>query len=382
MSALSNLINQINASGATAEQKKSAIAAAKQANTTGKGVSKNETTYILNNIATVNTRNLGTAATRIAANATFASSSQAPAPVSTPVTSSTTSATSATTNFDVFKAELQTAFGVFDPTDNTWLQEIWTAGQNKLSQGIDSESIPDMLLDDTSLTNYRSRFSGLLKLRELSKTQSVSYVPNIRNYLESERTLTEKLKYYGLNDLATQRNIADIIGNDVSITEAEGRIVDGYLAIKNADSALTEQLRKEFPTLNDADFVSALLSRKGEGPEFLKTKIARAGVATGIAASGLESQIGAEELRKRGVTRETALEGFKSIKSQQAGVEQAARMFGDTTEKTELQKQLEEETFGISGEQQNVKRLKSQARAQFAGQSGITSGSLSRKRQT
>lgn len=287
----------------------------------------------------------------------------------------------ATTNFDVFKSELQNVFGVFDPTDDTWLREIWTAGQNKLNEGIDSGSIPDLLLDDTTLTNYRSRFSGLFKLRELSKKQSVSYVPNIATYIASERALSEKLKYYGLNDLATQKNIADIIGNDVSVTEAEGRIVEGYIAIRNADSALREQLQKEFPTLNDADFVSALLSKPGEGVEFLKTKVARAGIETSAVATGIQSQVGAEELRKRGITRETALEGFKSIKSQQAGVEQAAQMFGETTSKTELQKQLEEETFGIAGEQQNIKRLKSQARAQFAGQTGIATGSLSRKRQ-
>jgi hypothetical protein len=287
----------------------------------------------------------------------------------------------ATTNFDVFKSELQNVFGVFDPTDDSWLNEIWTAAQDKLNQGIASASIPDLLLDDPKLTNYRARFAGLFKLRELSKTQQISYIPNIANYVASERELIGKLRYYGLNDLATQKNIADIIGNDVSVTEAEGRIVEGYLAIKNADSALMEQLKKEFPTLKDSDFVSALLSKRGQGVEFLKTKVARAGVATGIAASGIKSQIGAEELRKRGVTRETALEGFKAIKSQQAGVEQAARMFGDTTSKTELQKQLEQETFGISGEQENVKRLKSQARAQFSGQSGIATGSLSRKRQ-
>jgi len=287
----------------------------------------------------------------------------------------------ATTNFDVFKSELQNVFGVFDPTDDTWLREIWTAGQSKLNEGIDSGSIPDLLLDDTTLTNYRSRFSGLFKLRELSKKQSVSYVPNIATYIASERALSEKLKYYGLNDLATQKNIADIIGNDVSVTEAEGRIVEGYIAIRNADSALREQLQKEFPTLNDADFVSALLSKPGEGVEFLKTKVARAGIETSAVATGIQSQVGAEELRKRGITRETALEGFKSIKSQQAGIEQAAQMFGETTSKTELQKQLEEETFGIAGEQQNIKRLKSQARAQFAGQTGIATGSLSRKRQ-
>jgi hypothetical protein len=286
----------------------------------------------------------------------------------------------ATTNFDVFKSELQSVFGVFDPTDDTWLNEIWNAAQDKLNQGIASSSIPDLLLDDPKLTNYRARFAGLFKLRELSKTQPISYVPNIKTYLDTERELINKLRGYGLNDMATKNNIAEIIGNDISVTEAEGRIVDGYLAIKNADSALTEQLKKEFPTLNDADFVTALLSKPGEGVEFLKTKVARAGVATGIAATGIESQIGAEELRKRGVTRETALEGFKAIKSQQRGLEQAAQMFGDTTSKTELQKQLEEETFGISGGEENVKRLRSQARAQFAGESGITTGSLSRKK--
>jgi len=287
----------------------------------------------------------------------------------------------ATTNFDVFRSELQGVFGVFDPSDDSWLKEIWNAGQTQLSQGVASESIPDLLLDNTTLTNYRSRFSGLFKLRELSKTQAISYVPNISTYIASERALIGKLNYYGLNDLATKETAAQIIGNDVSVTEAEGRITDGYLAIKNADSGLMEQLKKEFPTLKDADFVTALLSKKGEGVEFLKTKVARAGIETSAAATGIQSQIGAEELRKRGVDRETALVGFKSVKKQQAGIEQAARMFGDKTEKTELQKQLEEETFGIAGEQQNVKRLKSQARAEFAGQSGIQTGSLARKRQ-
>jgi hypothetical protein len=287
----------------------------------------------------------------------------------------------ATTNFDVFKSELQVVFGIFDPTDDSWLKEIWNAGQSQLSQGVASTSIPDLLLDDPKLVNYRSRFSGLLKLRELAKTQPVSYIPNISTYIASERALINKLNYYGLNDLATKETAANIIGNDVSVTEAESRITDGYLAIKNADSGLMQQLKKEFPTLGDADFVSALLSKKGEGVEFLKNKVARAGIETSAAAVGIKSQIGAEELRKRGVDRETALTGFKAVKEQQAGVEAAARMFGDKTDNATLQKQAEEEAFGISGEQANIKRLKSQARAQFAGQSGIKTGSLSRKKQ-
>ena len=68
MASLNDLIKQINASSATPEQKKNAIASARQAEKTGKGVSKNETTYILNNITSVTPQTLGTAASRIAAN--------------------------------------------------------------------------------------------------------------------------------------------------------------------------------------------------------------------------------------------------------------------------------------------------------------------------
>ena len=83
MASLNDLIKQINASGATAQQKKNAIAAAKQAGKTGKGVSKNETTYILNNIATVTPQTLGTAASRIAANS---AAGQTPTPTPAPTT--------------------------------------------------------------------------------------------------------------------------------------------------------------------------------------------------------------------------------------------------------------------------------------------------------
>jgi hypothetical protein len=45
------------------------------------------------------------------------------------------------------------------------------------------------------------------------------------------------------------------------------------------------------------------------------------------------------------------------------------------------QAQLEAEALGTGVETTATKRLRSQARSQFAGQSGITTGSLSRKRQ-
>lgn len=288
--------------------------------------------------------------------------------------------TKKTTSYDVFKAELQTAFGMFDPTDDSWIKEVFNAGQAQLANGVASASIPDLLINDPSLTKYRQRFAGLIKLQELAKKQPVSYVPDISHYVASERALTETLKRYGLNNMANKSDIADIIGNDVSIVEAESRIVDGYMAIKNADSALTNELKKQFPNLSDADFVHALLTRKDQGADYLKKKVATAGIAAEATTAGIKSQIGAEELMKQGFTRAEAAKTFQSVAAQQEAIQSAAATFGEKVSQQDLQKQLEEEQFGIktSG---TVSKLRSQARAQFTGSSGIQTGSLSKKKQ-
>jgi hypothetical protein len=59
---------------------------------------------------------------------------------------------------------------------------------------------------------------------------------------------------------------------------------------------------------------------------------------------------------------------------------QAQQMFGDTTRPEDLQTELESEAL-LGQTSKTRKRLESQARAQFSGQSGIATGSLSRKRQ-
>jgi hypothetical protein len=54
-------------------------------------------------------------------------------------------------------------------------------------------------------------------------------------------------------------------------------------------------------------------------------------------------------------------------------------MFGETSTQ-DLQKELEQENL-LGQTSKRTKRLASQSRAQFGGQSGITSGSLGRKKQ-
>jgi len=65
------------------------------------------------------------------------------------------------------------------------------------------------------------------------------------------------------------------------------------------------------------------------------------------------------------------------VARERTGIQQASRMFGTTAP---TQAELEQEALNL-GESDSAKRLRSQARAQFAGQTGITTGSLGRKKQ-
>lgn len=284
----------------------------------------------------------------------------------------------AKTNFDIFKAELSAAFGTFGAVDDAWLREIFNAGQTRMNDGVSAAAIPDLLLDDPALVNYRTRFKGLLDLRERAKTTKVAYVPTIAEYVAAERANTELLQRYGLNNLANQKTLDAIFAGDVSPTELEERIVTGYNAIANADQALKQQLTTEFPGLNTSDFLEAVLSGP-EGAKVLQQKIARAGIAAEAATAGIQSALGAEELRRSGVTREQARQGFQVVAQQKAGVEQAGRVFGDVEVGT-LQTELEKEAL-LGQTSKRAKGLRSQARAEFGGQSGIVTGSLSRKKQ-
>jgi hypothetical protein len=121
-----------------------------------------------------------------------------------------------------------------------------------------------------------------------------------------------------------------------------------------------------------------------ETPGQLENRIIRSEIGVEARQAGVVSVLGAQALQEKGVTRAQARQGFQALAEYQrtagTGIAQAQRMFGDTTSSTELQTELESEAL-LGQTSKTRKRLESQARAQFGGQSGITSGSLGRKKQ-
>jgi hypothetical protein len=389
MASLNDLIKQINASSATPEQKKNAIASARQAEKTGKGVSKNETTYILNNVTSVTPQTLGTAASRIAANKATSTPAPTPEPEEPKKPAAPTPAETAAQEFkdaQNFGTIFKGLTGI-DPVANPWVNSLYTVGKKFVDSGQISWQDPNvynLILNDTSspeLQGFRDRFSAYLTVRNqrAASGQAVGEgFGSISEYVALEGEYQKALNSRpAFKSLATQDNIKKFITGTTSVQEVQDRIDNAYFAITTADDALKEQIRQQFPTLTDDDLALTLVTGNTDAVE-QKIKFGAAAISASAKLAGLTPASDVEQLSRQGVTREGALKGFERVAAERTGIQQASRMFGGTAP---TQQELEAEALGTGVETKEAKRLRSQARAQFGGTTGITTGSLGRKKQ-
>jgi hypothetical protein len=221
---------------------------------------------------------------------------------------------------------------------------------------------------------YKQRFAG----NDARRTAGLQVLSE-SEYLYNERAYNETLKSYGMGDLATRSNYAQFIGGDVSPVELQQRFTMAVDKVQKADPALKRQLNQMYPGISDTDLARSLLLGT-EGSQFLKTRLGQAEILAEASTAGITLKNTAAELESQGVTRQDAAKGLQKVATQKAGLEQASRMFGDEVSPDIIQKELESENLLGQVSTRN-KRLSSQARAQFSGQSGIATGSLGRKKQ-
>lgn len=240
-----------------------------------------------------------------------------------------------------------------------------------------------MILTDTEspeLSGFRDRFSVYLQKRSDAAAKGLPVgdgFQSINQYMALEDSYSKILQEKpGFADLATSDNIKKFISGNTSAQEVSARIDNAYFAINNADEALKEQIRERFPSVDDASLAKALVTGQTDSIQ-QQIQFGAAGIAASAKLAGIQSQSDLEDLAKQGVTREGALKGFQQVARERGGIQQAARTFGATAP---TQAELEAEALtGV--ESASAKRLRSQARAQFAGQTGIVTGSLGRKKQ-
>ena len=311
-----------------------------------------------------------------------------PAPVPEPVVAPVAPVVTDTTfkdaaNFGKVFAQLTG----LDITKNPWINSLYTVGKKYVDTNMiswEDPNIYNLILTDTEspeLSGFRDRFSAYLTKRNEASASGLPVgeaFQNIKNYMALEDSYAQALNSKpGFANLATSDNIKKFITGTTSVQEVSDRIDNAYFAISNADEALKEQIRNQFPSVDDASLAQALVTGNTDAVQ-QQIKFGAAGIAASAKLAGITSASNLEDLAKQGVTRETALKGFQQVVAERSGISQASRMFGGTAP---TQAELEAEALKTGGQSLAAKRLRSQARAQFAGQSGITTGSLSRKKQ-
>lgn len=286
------------------------------------------------------------------------------------------------TDSEIFAQQFAAVTGLDITADeNKWAYELYDVA----FPIINSEQIEPgntllydiILADDKAPQSYKDRFSAVTELKKKAPEMGMT----VADYLKQENQYKQLLKSAGMSNLANANEIKKFFLNEVSYDEAASRINAAFGAIDSADEPTRQALAERFPTLNKADLAQGLLLGK-EGTYEIEKKAAAAQVAGAGLSQGFRTTLSDEELISSGfgtsiTGRTTAREAFGKVAAEQRGLQQAARTFGGPSD---IAKQAEKEAI-LGQTSAEARRLRSQARAQFAGQSGIVTGSLGKKKQ-
>jgi hypothetical protein len=229
---------------------------------------------------------------------------------------------------------------------------------------------------------YRKRFAANAArinkgLKALSEGE---YLALEDGYQSIMRNYGLPATYYAKGDLGRQEGFEKLIAGDVSPAELEDRIATAQNRVVNAPPQVKEALQRFYPDINNSDILAYTLDPE-KGLVDIKRKVTAAEIGGAAIGAGLATDVTrAEELAKFGVTAERAREGYQAAVPL---IERGSQLAGFYKESPYTQRTAEEELFGLTYAPESAakrKRLTSLEQAQFAGQSGMTGGALSRDR--
>jgi hypothetical protein len=286
--------------------------------------------------------------------------------------------------FEILKNELT----------NLGLPEFVPIIQGYITQDI-SPTVAPALLEQTDV--YKQRFKGNEARRQKGLQQL-----DMAGYLNAERDYRQLLKDNNLSALDNKDTYAALIGGDVSLNEAQDRIVNVFNKIDNADAGLKQSINQYFgqygvtdPTIQKQQVALAILGGNQAASALQKT-LQKAQLRAGAQFAGVTvGETAIEELQKQaeasGVADVYGLakQGFTTLAQTQAETEKLTQIYGaQPTTIAEAavpsaiapatDEELKQEAFfGLAS--QRRKKLQEKERASFSGASGISTVSLAQK---
>lgn len=256
--------------------------------------------------------------------------------------------------------------------DRVGLTELSTAVEGVITSGQvdlgDSNAILFALREQPA---YQRRFAGnaARAKKGLPELDPGSYVQLEESYRELMRNNGLPAGFYDQNDDFTK-----FIENDVSISELNERIQQGYRAVQDADPEVKRQMR-ELYGVDEGGLTAYFLDPTRAAPLLSRQAQAARIAARGREQAGLQlAAASAEELAARGITPEEAQQAF-ARRAELGGLYQ--EMGGEQALTPE---QKLGATFGYDVQaQQALERRRAERKAVFAGGGGFarTTGATS-----
>lgn len=259
------------------------------------------------------------------------------------------------------------------------LEALVTPLQDLIKQGL---SGPEFQIALRNTDAYQKRFAGNTERikKGLTALSPGEYLALEDQYQNIMRNYGLPASYYTKDSLGAQQGFNKLIANDVSAVELEERVLTAQKRVLDAAPEVKTALKQFYPDITNGDILAYTLDPE-KGLEDIKKKVTAAEIGGAALVSGLTTSLtDAEYLRRYGVTKEKAQEGYKAIG---AGLERGSQLANIYQQEPYVQATAEEEVFNLPGQAEAAKKRKriiGLEQAEFAGQTGITSGALGRER--
>ena len=268
-------------------------------------------------------------------------------------------------------AEYNSRMGVYASMAERFNRYGLTALANKIKDlAIKGASEATITLELQDTPEYQQRFSA-----NATRLKSGLSALTPAEYVNIEDSYRQVLRAYGLKQFDNDAYIQQFIANDMSPTEFSNRIVTAVQRVKNADPAITNQL-KQYYGIGADDMIAYVLDPQQQFQR-IERQIAAAEIGVAAARQGITAGMGvAEQLAAQGVTQAGAQEGYATIASRLPAAEKLSDIYGGTMD-VYRQSEAEQDVFNsLASAQRKRDALRQREIGAFSGSSGVGKTSL------
>ena len=234
----------------------------------------------------------------------------------------------------------------------------------------------------TETDAYKKRFSANADriAKGLAALSPAEYIHLEDQYQNIMRNYGLPSSYYTKDSMGTQAGFNQLLGNDVSATELEDRVMTAQNRVVNANPEVTKALKAFYPDITNGDILAYALDPT-KALDMIKRKVTAAEIGGAALSQGLTTAAqSAEDLARYGITGAQAQQGYGQIAGMLPRASQLSDIYGQGAYNQAV---AEAATFGTAGAAEAIKRTKKLSeleQASFSGSSGTSGNALSRDR--